>query len=100
MKREITPSDSFVRRFLAHPENSRDLLRDVIPDRLLQHFDLDDIEVSQETFIDEELTIRHSDILIQTRFKGSPAFVYVLVEHKSSPYRWTLLQLLKYMVRI
>ena len=44
MKREITPSDSFVRRFLAHPENSGDLLRDAIPDRLLQHFDLNDIE--------------------------------------------------------
>ncbi len=41
-----------------------------------------------------------SDILIRTKICASPVLVYILVEHKSYPYRWTMLRLLAYMVRI
>ena len=64
------------------------------------HLDMDSIEVSSESFVDYKLAAHHSDILIRTKMRSSPVLVYILVEHKSHPERWTVFQLLKYMVRI
>jgi len=64
-------------------------------------FDLiSSLEISRESYIDENLITHQSDILIRTRLRNSPLLVYILVEHKSYPYKWTLLKLLSYMVRI
>jgi predicted transposase/invertase (TIGR01784 family) len=43
---------------------------------------------------------KKSDLLIRTKLGGSPALIYILVEHKSYADRWSVFQLLKYMVRI
>ena len=51
--------------------------------------------------MDEELRTTRSDCLFEMRLKtGDPAFVYALLEHKSTPDPRTPLQLLGYMVRI
>lgn len=58
------------------------------------------LEISWESFVDQRLAVHQSDLLIRTRYRDSPLLAYILVEHKSYPDRWTVLQLLRYMVRI
>jgi predicted transposase/invertase (TIGR01784 family) len=97
-----SPHDEFFTYVFSDTTNVRDFLRISLPVPVLQLLDLGSLTVSKETFVDEELRRSQSDILIQTGLTAQtgPALIYILVEHKSYPDRWTLLQLLKYMVRI
>ncbi|MBA7658131.1 hypothetical protein ES703_66079 [subsurface metagenome] len=94
------PHDRFFNIVFSRKEHARDLVLNSLPDMVIRVLDLESIEVSKESFVDQKLASRQSDILIRTRFRGSSVLIYVLVEHKSYPYRWTVFQLLKYMVRI
>jgi predicted transposase/invertase (TIGR01784 family) len=62
--------------------------------------DLDSIELSDDSFIDETLSLYQSDILVRARIRSSPVLIYILVDHKSYPDKLAILQLLIYMVRI
>ena len=81
-------------------DNARDLLLTSLPGKITRLLDMDSIEVSSESFVDYKLAAHHSDILIRANMQSSAVLVYILVEHKSYPERWTVFQLLKYMVRI
>ena len=94
------PHDRFFHLVFSQEEHARDLLRNALPNSILRMLDLSSLEISRESYIDEKLATRQSDILIRTRIRDSPVLVYILVEHKSYSYRWTMLQLLAYMVRI
>ena len=100
MKEIFYPHDSFFYSVFSQKDNVRDLVLSALPDRIIRLLDLEDIEVSRESFVDRKLISLQSDILIKTRLRKSPVLIYILVEHKSHPYRWTVFQLLKYMVRI
>ena len=100
MKELYKPLDSFFHSVFSHKDNAHDLVLSCLPDRIVRMLDLESIEVSRESFVDRKLASYQSDILIQTHLRRSPLLIYILVEHKSYPYRWTVFQLLKYMVRI
>jgi predicted transposase/invertase (TIGR01784 family) len=100
MKDIHQPHDRFFRSVFSERENVKDLLRICLPPRILQSLDLDSIELSDDSFIDERLSLYQSDILIRARTRASPVLIYILVDHKSYPDRWTVFQLLNYMVRV
>ena len=100
MKELYKPHNNLFQSVFSQDYNARDLVRNSLPDRITRILDLESIEVSQESFVDRKLATHQSDILIRTKLRQSPVLIYILVEHKSYPYRWTVFQLLKYMVRI
>jgi predicted transposase/invertase (TIGR01784 family) len=100
MDHPLTPHDEFFSFVLSDTENARDFILNTLPDPVVELLDLESISVSRESFIDDKLKEGRTDVLIRTRVCGCPAYVYVLVEHKSNSERWTVFQLLKYMVRI
>jgi predicted transposase YdaD len=75
-------------------------LRSVLPETLASQFDWSTLTPLPERFVDEAMRDSQADRLYQVRCGGSDALVYVLREHKSEVDKWTLLQLLRYMVRI
>ena len=58
------------------------------------------IEIVKESFIEKELKEYFSDLLYKVSLAESPAYLYMLFEHKSYPDRLTALQVLEYMVKI
>jgi predicted transposase/invertase (TIGR01784 family) len=100
MKELHQPHDRFFRAVFSDLDSVRDLLRNSLPPQIIQMLDLDSIELTDDTFIDERLSLYQSDILIRARTRSSPVLIYVLVDHKSYPDKWAVLQLLVYMVRI
>jgi predicted transposase/invertase (TIGR01784 family) len=95
-----SPHDKFFHAVFSDEEHARDLLRNALPSRMLRLMELSPLQISRESYVDEDLGVLQSDLLIRTRYRDRPVFVYFLVEHKSYPSRWTILQLLRYMVRI
>jgi predicted transposase/invertase (TIGR01784 family) len=75
-------------------------LRAVLPTALARQIDFATLEPLPGSFIDEHMRGSHADLLYSVQCAGRDTCLYVLFEHKSEVDRWTLLQLLRYMVRI
>jgi predicted transposase/invertase (TIGR01784 family) len=72
-----------------------------LPQELLRRIDLSSAEVIEGSFVDEQLRGHQTDLLVRFRSSGGrEIYLYVLVEHKSSPDRWAALQMLRYLVRV
>jgi predicted transposase YdaD len=82
------------------PVHAASELRAVLPAPLVDRLDLAGLHPVNGSFVDEELTNRHCDVLMRTRLDGREAFVYVLIEHQSSPDRMMPLRMLRYLMRI
>ena len=80
----------------------RELLMWLVP-FVVELLDLDRTELQKDTFVDEELKTHQSDLLYKIPIKGTTdkrIFIFVLLEHKAESDYWTMLQMLRYIVRI
>jgi len=93
------PHDRFFREVFSQADSARELLLATLPSEISGLLDLRKIIVENTSMIEMGVE-KKSDLLIRTKLGGSPALIYILVEHKSYADRWSVFQLLKYMVRI
>jgi len=97
--------DKLFSRLFSRREAAADLVRNILPEDILERIDLASARVERTSFVDEKLRRHMSDLLI--RFEQSEAgpppeagqapprgelYVYVLVDHKSSPEKWVPFQ--------
>jgi predicted transposase/invertase (TIGR01784 family) len=95
------PHDSVVQKFLQEIKTVKSFFREYLPKDIVSLLNLDSLEFMKEKFVDEVLAKFYSDFLYKVNLSGGlEGFIYLLLEHKSSPYRFSGLQALKYMVRI
>lgn len=99
---DLAPSqhDRFFRALMERPNTAGALLRERLPRAIADELVGDPVLV-EGSFLDEQMRSSYSDRLYRVELRsGSLAFVYCLVEHKSSPEPRIALQLLRYQVRI
>ena len=94
------PHDALFKATMEDPARAADLLRLVLPTEILAHADLASLTVEPGSFIDPELADEHTDLLLSLVYRGRPALVYVLVEHKSTLDAWVFVQMLEYMCAV
>jgi predicted transposase YdaD len=94
------PHDSMFRFVFGEPVHAASELRAVLPGELADRLDLTSLRPVNGSFVDEELTNRHADVLMRTRLDGREAFVYALIEHQSTPDPMMPLRMLRYLTRI
>src|SRR5512145_1152396 len=92
--------DKLFKSALADPHDAAMELRAVLPPALAARLDFQTLAPVPGTFVDEEMRGSQADLLYTVRCADQQALLYVLLEHKSEVDRWTLLQLLRYMLRI
>jgi predicted transposase YdaD len=95
-----SPHDAVFRRVLGVPANAASQLRAVLPGALAARLDLDRLTQVPDSFVDEALKWRHSDLLFTVPLDGHPAFVYVLIEHQSRTDPLMAFRMLRYVIRI
>ena len=95
------PHDRFFRNAFARAEIAQGFFERYLPLDVSAQLDFTTLRLTKESFVDDTLKAQQSDLLfhIQTR-QGTPARLYLLLEHKSYPDPWVALQLLGYLVRI
>ncbi|NNJ83540.1 MAG: hypothetical protein HKP13_01185 [Gammaproteobacteria bacterium] len=95
------PHDRFLKELLSHPERAGALLRERLPREVVRFLSAKPPEPVPDSFIEEQLREYLSDRLFEVEtVNGQTAFLYVLIEHKSTPDGKVGWQLLKYMVEI
>ena len=96
-----TPHDGLFRALVSDPGRAAALIRDHLPDRIVGLLaDAPPVPLDA-SFVDAALRSSQSDMLFKVELaSGGPAYVYVLVEHKSYPDPGTPLQLANYMLEI
>lgn len=93
--------DAFFKQVLSDPELAGTFLREHLPPEVARLLGPEAPEIIPGSFVDEELRQHHSDLLFRVYLKTREhVFVYVLMEHKSSPDPGARLQLLRYIVRL
>jgi predicted transposase/invertase (TIGR01784 family) len=93
--------DPFFRSTFGEPEMFRKLLVWLLP-IVVELLDLDRVEQEKDALLDEQLKAYYTDLLYRMPIRGTDEsiIVFVLVEHKTSSERWTMFQILRYIVLI
>ena len=103
MAGEVTqPHDHLFRSVFSDETEAAVLLRAHLPDALGAALNWSSLRWLPITFIDNRLRDSESDLLytICRTSGGAPAWLYVLLEHQSTPDPWLRLRLLRYSCRI
>lgn len=91
--------DAFLKKAFESPVATREFLDEFLSDKVKQKLDLTKIIVEKESYVEEDLTRRISDIVLSVKTKSNDdAFVYVLIENQSNPDYWIAFRLWKYML--
>jgi predicted transposase/invertase (TIGR01784 family) len=100
-RRGLNPHDKFFKDIWSRPDIAWDFLMQYLPPAVTARFVPGSLQLQKDSFIDAAMQEHFSDLLYRVQLhSGGAAFVYLLLEHKSSPDSGTPFQLLQYMVQI
>jgi predicted transposase YdaD len=97
------PHDRLFRLVFSRPSAASAFLQSVLPEQATEALDWSALKLEPGTLVEPSFRDRHSDLLFLTEERGArskPRFVYLLLEHQSTPDPDIELRLLGYMVRI
>ena len=93
--------DKYFKQTFANKDNMKHLIINSVPEEVVKHIDIDNIEIDNTNMVDDEYKESYSDILVRTTIHGSHnCYIYFLYDHKSYRDKFTQFQLLKYMIKI
>lgn len=98
MSRSGKEHDAFVRKIFSDKQIAVDYFKAVLPLSVSENLDFETLKREPDTYLSEKLKRSMSDIVYSCERKDGKGFVKtcLLIEHKSSPYRYSPVQLGKY----
>ena len=93
-----TPHDAVFKTFLRHPETARDFLQIHLPASLRELCDLQTLKLESDSFIEENLRAYYSDVLWSVKTTDGDGYIYVVIEHQSTPDAHMAFRLMRYAV--
>src|SRR5688572_25635382 len=99
-KTHLSPHDRFYRSLMVKPKVAVEFFDKNLPEPLREIVDLNSLELQKESFIEDKLRLKIADLLYKVNFQERTGYLYVLLEHISSPSKWLPFTLLKYMIKI
>jgi predicted transposase YdaD len=96
------PHDLMVRAVLSDLTEASSFLQAHLPDEVSQGLNWSTLRLVEGSFVDEGLRSSEADLLYEVEQVSSPdaVWLYILIEHQSTPDRWMRFRLLKYCCRI
>lgn len=93
-----TPHDAVFKTFLHHPETARDFLQIHLPASLCELCDFQTLKLETDSFIEEELRAYYSDVQWSVKTTDGDGYIYVVIEHQSTPNAHMAFRLMRYAV--
>jgi predicted transposase/invertase (TIGR01784 family) len=96
------PHDMMVRAVLSDLAEATSFLQTHLPQEVSQALSWSTLKLLEGSFVDEDLRESEADVLYEVQHVSGEAsvWVYILLEHQSTPDRWMRFRLLKYCCRI
>ena len=96
------PHDKLFRAVFSDVAEAAALLRTALPAELREGMDWETLKLLEGTFLDDALRESESDLLYEVAHgdDGERVWLYVLLEHQSTPDPWMRFRLLRYCCRI
>ncbi|CAG9429437.1 Rpn family recombination-promoting nuclease/putative transposase [Providencia alcalifaciens] len=79
------PHDAAFKGFMTKQGNARDFFELHLPEQIKRLCDFDTLTLINSAFIDSKLRTRFSDVLYSVQTKMGDSYIYLLVEHQSTP---------------
>ena len=92
--------DQFFRTAMADKRVARDFLKAWLPQDLCQQIDFKQLELQPRSHINDVRQESVVDVLFKTVIEGHEAYIYLLLEHQSTPDPLMPFRMLKYMCNI
>ena len=91
-----TPHDAVFKQFLSHPECARDFIDIHLPASLRQLCNLQTLKLESGSFIEADLRASYSDVLWSLKTRDGDGYIYVVIEHQSTPDAHMAFRLMRY----
>jgi predicted transposase/invertase (TIGR01784 family) len=91
-----TPHDAVFKQFLSHPECARDFIEIHLPASLRQLCNLQTLKLESGSFIEADLRASYSDVLWSLKTRDGDGYIYVVIEHQSTPDAHMAFRLMRY----
>ncbi|MEX9948287.1 Rpn family recombination-promoting nuclease/putative transposase [Providencia alcalifaciens] len=79
------PHDAAFKGFMTKQGNARDFFELHLPEQIKRLCDFDTLTLINSAFVDSKLRTRFSDVLYSVQTKMGDSYIYLLVEHQSTP---------------
>ncbi|QIT30659.1 Rpn family recombination-promoting nuclease/putative transposase [Raoultella terrigena] len=93
-----TPHDAVFKKFLRHADTARDFLDIHLPSSLRPLCDLETLRLESASFIEDDLRACYSDVLWSLKTTAGEGYIYVVIEHQSSPDAHMAFRLMRYAI--
>ena len=94
------PHDKFFRTAMGDKRVAQDFLKAWLPNDLCQNVNFEQLEMQPRSYINDIRKESAVDVLFKTEIEGHEAYLYLLLEHQSTPDQLMPFRLLKYMCNI
>lgn len=96
------PHDGVFKHAMSDLRIAKDFFQHYLPSSLQQQIDLNSLLLRKDSFVDAELKKSLTDLLYAVTFKADnkDGFIYLLIEHQSSPDPLMPFRILKYLCKI
>ncbi len=85
---------------MTHPKVAAEFFQKNLPEKIKNRMDFSSLKLKKESFIDDSLKLQIADMLFSVNFNKKPGFLYLLVEHASTPNPLLPFRILKYIIAI
>lgn len=94
------PHDAIFKKFFSDIEVAAKFIEVYLPKQLKRCCDFSTLRIEAGSFIDEDLSQQHSDILYSLKVDGIKGYLYINVEHQSTPDEIMPFRMLRYKLAI
>ncbi|MDN8540227.1 Rpn family recombination-promoting nuclease/putative transposase [Erwinia sp. BC051422] len=95
-----TPHDAVFKQFLTDPAVAKDFMAQHLSESVRAACDFSTLRLASGSFVEESLRACFSDVLYSLKTAGGDGYIYVLIEHQSTPDRHMAFRLLRYAVAV
>ena len=92
--------DALIRKALENPLVAKEFFEMHLPKEIKAMFSSHTLKMEKESFVEADLKHSISDILFSAKFKDNTGYLWVLLEHQSTPDHFMAFRLFKYMTDI
>lgn len=94
------PHDKYTKSMLSQVEVAKSLIKSHLSPDLVKRIDMDSLQLTNKSFISEELQDLHSDVVYKCNIDNQQGYLYYEIEHQSTPDEQLPLRILEYNIQL